>query len=646
MKRRKFRGLICALAGAVSVLSAQADPYWWRESGVLVSNQAADDYFAFNVGQLKNMASNAYVELETAMQNGGAGVQISNLVHSFANDNNYDIANIGQLKAVAYPFHSRLNEVGYSTNYPWTAATNDDADYAAANIGQLKNVFSFDLGMDIDGDGMPNRWEVRNGLNPFSGLTNTLAAWWRLDEYGGTNVLNSATNLNHGYLAGFSDTNASGWRLKGIPHGALQFNGENDRVEVFQYPVIATGGAFTVSALARLDAGSTQAFPKILSNSRIISGSNSVGYSIGFNATSVYAQIDETILSIYRDNQSYSNQDMMGAYDEQPMMLDSMATVGTIDAFSYHGRTTIHIEVWGLWGTIGFDLERLIDGAWVKINDQRMDVPMFQDWMIMDVVDPAARLGETYKWRLVAYDMELNPTYDGPHSILVDQLSYSDWKESHFTYEERADLVVSGTSADPDGDGWTNLEEYLYGTDPRQEDPLGPWVWVAMEYQAGQMRLYCNGELAGSATNVTFTSAGTNLLVIGDGQNPAQSAQWMGLIDDVRIYRTALGSNGVAAIYDAWKDLDGDDLVNLLECLMGTSPGDSDSDDDGMPDGWEVGYDLTPNDSGDADDDPDADGVSNLQEYIEGTSPREGDDTSPSVQILVPTNGSWRVWVP
>ena len=79
---------------------------------------------------------------------------------------------------------------------------------------------------------------------------------------------------------------------------------------------------------------------------------------------------------------------------------------------------------------------------------------------------------------------------------------------------------------------------------------------------------------------------------------------------------------------------------------MGTSPGDSDSDDDGMPDGWEVGYDLTPNDSGDADDDPDADGVSNLQEYIEGTSPREGDDTSPSVQILVPTNGSWRVWVP
>ena len=46
-----------------------------------------------------------------------------------------------------------------------------------------------------------------------------------------------------------------------------------------------------------------------------------------------------------------------------------------------------------------------------------------------------------------------------------------------------------------------------------------------------------------------------------------------------------------------------------------------DTDNDGIPDGWESFYGLNPNDPADAGDDDDGDGMTNLQEYIAGTDP-------------------------
>lgn len=56
-----------------------------------------------------------------------------------------------------------------------------------------------------------------------------------------------------------------------------------------------------------------------------------------------------------------------------------------------------------------------------------------------------------------------------------------------------------------------------------------------------------------------------------------------------------------------------------------TNPFDSDSDDDLMPDGWEVRWDFDPNDASDSDLDADGDGVSNLDEYFDDTNPRDVD---------------------
>ncbi|MDW7653994.1 MAG: hypothetical protein SCG74_01335, partial [Nitrospiraceae bacterium] len=60
---------------------------------------------------------------------------------------------------------------GYTDAYPWTGATTAAANDALANLGQLKNLFSFDLTRDSDGDGIPDWRETKFNLNPFNGQT-------------------------------------------------------------------------------------------------------------------------------------------------------------------------------------------------------------------------------------------------------------------------------------------------------------------------------------------------------------------------------------------------------------------------------------------------------------------------------------------
>jgi hypothetical protein len=83
---------------------------------------------------------------------------------------------------------------------------------------------------------------------------------------------------------------------------------------------------------------------------------------------------------------------------------------------------------------------------------------------------------------------------------------------------------------------------------------------------------------------------------------------------------------------DGTKDKDNDGFTNLQEFLAGTDPTDKDSkpssldtDNDGIPDWWELMNELSPEDSADALLDPDSDGRTNLKEYQDGTDPRVKD---------------------
>ena len=145
---------------------------------MLDPNAAKSDFGSVNQGQLKNMAKKAYAELRNALPSEiwttPQGQALAALVDSWnpAQPGNFDLINQGQLKAVAKKFYDVLILHGYTNAYPWTGATTAAANDALANLGQLKNLFSFDLPRDSDGGGISDGLETKFNLNPFNAQTN------------------------------------------------------------------------------------------------------------------------------------------------------------------------------------------------------------------------------------------------------------------------------------------------------------------------------------------------------------------------------------------------------------------------------------------------------------------------------------------
>lgn len=124
-------------------------PVWWYAYRVIATNVTVNDYAAANAGQLKWLAQKAYVAMSnyfgTASDVATNGApSAATLVGSFTASNNYHTVNLGQVKYVAQPFYNwRINE-GVTNAYPWAGAPQTN-DCGAANIGQVKNVFSFSI---------------------------------------------------------------------------------------------------------------------------------------------------------------------------------------------------------------------------------------------------------------------------------------------------------------------------------------------------------------------------------------------------------------------------------------------------------------------------------------------------------------------
>ncbi len=158
-------------------------------------------------------------------------------------------------------------------------------------------------------------------------------------------------------------------------------------------------------------------------------------------------------------------------YKEVP----SLAVIGNVVAFTRDGQTVVRWETVESWGTAGFWLERQVGDQWVRISEELLPFPLFgEPPLVYEEIDPGAEAGGTYLWRLVELETSGNQLVYGPYQLTVDGpgRTYADWAALHFTPDELADPAVSGQNADPDGDGLTNWQEFLAGTNPKSAESV------------------------------------------------------------------------------------------------------------------------------------------------------------------------------
>ncbi|MCH6258410.1 malectin domain-containing carbohydrate-binding protein [Puniceicoccaceae bacterium K14] len=159
-------------------------------------------------------------------------------------------------------------------------------------------------------------------------------------------------------------------------------------------------------------------------------------------------------------------------------------------------------------------------------------------------------------------------------------------------------IAVNKVNPDSDGDGLTNAEEALLGTDPNDPDTDDDTLTDSEEVDLGTNPLEPDTDLDGLSDGEEI-DLGTNPLVADSDAD--------GLLDGAEVILGTDPNN---------PDSDSDGVQDGLEIANATDPLDADSDDDGLNDGEEATVGTNPNNP-----DTDSDGLNDKEEIDLGTNP-------------------------
>jgi hypothetical protein len=235
----------------------------------------------------------------------------------------------------------------------------------------------------------------------------------------------------------------------------------------------------------------------------------------------------------------------------------------------------------------------------------------------------------------------IRPTNGQPYSATVTGSSTDsdadglpdDWETFWF-----GGLTNTTASGNPDGDGLSDMPmdneiESVMGSDPTASNAMEEIsvLWKpSVPLQGGAIMISATSEVLNGLGLSSITAS------FSDGGNATLSSVAGG-----RFQNTFLLSE--TSTFCKIKSLSGggesDDNREVgweipIELVGG---GSADTDEDGMPDAWELANGLDPF-AGDASGDADGDGISNLLEYTHDLDPQEADPW-PEVTILWPQDG-------
>ena len=334
---------------------------------------------------------------------------------------------------------------------------------------------------DADGDGYSNLQEYNWGTDPThraSVPTNVppyLAGWWRFDEGSGTNVVDSSGNANTGVLEGKPPGEPLPTWTSGLSSNALQFDGVQNDVRVADAVILTPINALTLVAWVRAASNvtgvviskwttnqSAGSYRLSLTNGQVmlelkLSGTYTalVGHTSSLSDTNwhhIAGAYDGTNMQVYLDGASVGSQAASGTVDivVAPLLLGQLTA--TLDEVRIYGRSLGINELNAVYNhsTLGDGLP-----DWWKLKSG------------LSLTDPAVASAISLDPR--AHGLTNLQVYQHPSVLIADNNStvndgIPDWWKVKYGFSLTDPSVAGG---DTDRDRFTNYEEYLAGTDPR-----------------------------------------------------------------------------------------------------------------------------------------------------------------------------------
>lgn len=174
--------------------------------------------------------------------------------------------------------------------------------------------------------------------------------------------------------------------------------------------------------------------------------------------------------------------------------------------------------------------------------------------------------------------------------------------------------LINDAAGNPDGDAFSNFEEYNAGTNPQIADDASESAGLSSQFTYNGLDLAPDGDGDGLpdwweaqyGLNGGVANASEDPDLDGLSNLEEFNGGWNPIVFDNRTQLSAVGASS---------------LTDTGAYPLGFS---TDSEGDGMPDWWEVRYGLNPS-LNDAAGNPDGDELTNLQEYQAGRIPNVDD---------------------